>query len=75
MSYYRGKNMIEKKLEINDSCSMSFITWKVAYIEPSATIEYVEHGDYWHGDTVTSADIDKEKAIEIINMLKETFNI
>ncbi len=67
--------MIEKKLEIQGSCSMEFITWEEGAFEPSATIEYVEHGDHWHGDTETSVDIDKEKAIEIINMLKETFAI
>tara|TARA_R110000744_G_scaffold341635_1_gene446834 strand:- start:3712 stop:3915 length:204 start_codon:yes stop_codon:yes gene_type:complete len=67
--------MIEKILEIQGSCSMGFITWEEGAFEPSATIEYVEHGDQWRGDTETSVDIDKEKAIEIINMLKETFAI
>ncbi len=70
-----GKAMIEKKLEIQGSCSMEFIKWEEGTFEPSATIEYVEHGDHWYGDTETSVDIDKEKAIEIIKMLKETFDI
>lgn len=67
--------MIEKKLKIQGSCSIEFITWEDSAFEPSATIEYVEHGDHWHGDTDTSVDIDKEKAVEIIKMLKETFAI
>lgn len=54
---------------------MEFITWEDGAFEPSATIEYVEHGDSWHGDREVSIDIDKKKAIEIINILKETFAI
>ena len=67
--------MIEKKIEIDGSCGMGFITWEEGSFEPSAAIEYVKRGDSWHGDTEISVDIDKEKAIEIINMLKETFDI
>ena len=67
--------MIEKRLEIQGSCSMEFVTWEEGGFAPHATIEYVEHGDHWHGDTETIVYIDKEKAIEIIKMLKETFAI
>ena len=67
--------MKEVTLEIQGNCRMEFITWEGGVFDPSATIEYVEHGDHWHGDTETSVDIDKKKAIEIIKMLKETFAI
>ena len=65
--------MIKKKLEIQGDCSMTSVTWENNEWLPSASIEYISRGDYWHGDT--DIDIDKEKAIEIIKHLKETFSI
>ena len=43
---------------------------------PEITLEYVEHSsDSWYPNNDTSLVIDKEKAIEIIKFLEESFDL
>ncbi len=45
-------------------------------IDNDVYFEYIEHSqDYWNSDSETCVDIDKEKAIEIINFLRLAFDI
>ncbi len=63
------------KVEIGSTCSLERVVYDEAF-SPEITLEYIEHSsDSWYQDNVTSLDIDKEKAIEIIQFLEESFDL
>ncbi len=66
--------MIKKEIEIQGSCTLEVTTWEGTF-EPQACINYIEYGDHWHGNTESCADIDKETAIKMVELLQDTFNI
>ena len=40
------------------------------------TFNYIEHSpDHWYSDVETDVDIDRDKAIEIIKFLRESFDL
>lgn len=68
--------MIEKKIELSSGCTVRFNTWDEGFCPPTVDIEYIERAPHgWYSDTETSVDITKEQAIELVKLLKETFNI
>lgn len=67
--------MKETKLEIGGSCHLTRTEYG-ENVKPDITLDYVEYSsDHWHKDSETSLDIDKEKAIEIIKFLQDSFTI
>ena len=70
MTSYTKDSWVKKKIELSPNCIVELDVWG------GVSLEYTEISpDPWYGDTETSVDIDKEKAKEIIEMLKEAFNI
>lgn len=63
------------QIEIGSTCHLT----KTEYgenISPDVSLDYIERSnDHWYSPTETSLDIDKEKAIEIVNFLKDAFDI
>lgn len=67
--------MTEEKIQISSTCHFIKTTYG-ENVPPDISIDYTEHStDHWHSDSETSIDIDKEKAIEIINFLSDAFNV
>ena len=65
---------METKLEIGRS--LYLIKNEYETIPTDVGFEFTEHSpDSYYSDTVTDVDIDREKAIEIINFLKDAFSI
>ena len=66
--------MAEKVIELTSSCRLTLNTFES--FAPILELEYTEHAcDYWSSNTETTVDIDKEKAAEIIELLKEAYGI
>lgn len=65
---------MQEFVKLSNSCNFVFDMWNSeAY---PVCLEYTEHSaDHWHSDTETSIDIDKEKAIELVQFLKKHYNI
>ena len=58
-----------EKLKLGSSC------WLEDDYGDQASLIYTEHStDYWSGDTETCIDIDKERAVEMIEWLQKKFN-
>lgn len=67
--------MKETQVEIGSSCHLTKTEYG-EHVLPDITIDYIEHSiDPYYSDNETSLDIDKEKAIEIINFLKDAFSL
>jgi len=67
-------NIEEEKFHIEGSCNLVVTKWQG--IAPDVTLDYIEHSpDSWYSNTETSCDIDKEKAIGIIQFLMKSLNI
>ena len=65
-----------KKVEIEVSCWFERFDFNDAAYPSEVTLEYIEKAQYpGYSDTETSHDINKEKAQEIIDFLKESFDI
>ena len=65
---------METKLEIGRS--LYLIKNEYETIPTDVGFEFTERSpDSYYSDTVTDVDIDREKAIEIINFLKDAFSI
>ncbi len=67
--------MEEKKVHLSSSCSISVISYEnISSVDVS--LDYTEHSpSHGYGDTETSVDIDREKAVEIVSALKGAFKI
>ena len=66
--------MSESKLNITNS--MSFVCNKYESLPTDVSIDYTNFSsDHWHGDEEKSIEINKEKAIEIIAFLSESFDL
>jgi hypothetical protein len=64
-----------KQLKIGDDVKLVFDYWPYGDVH-EVTLEYVEHAtDYWSQDQDTSVYLDKDKAIEIVNFLKEVYEL
>ena len=67
--------MTETKLQISQYCDL-VLTEYGGSLSPDMSLEYIEHStDHWHSDETTSADIDKAKAVEIIEFLRGAFGV
>lgn len=62
--------MKETKIEINGSCEIIAYEWE--HIDNEVEIVYASVGRYAEEFIV---DVDKEQAISIIKLLKDTFNL
>ena len=70
----KGKIMEKIYFKIGDTCYLTRADYE-GDADPCITLEYTERqADPYYSDTETSLDIDKEKTVEIINMLKEAFD-
>ena len=66
--------IIDEKLNIGNSCRL--IANYISDMQPDVAIEYTEYStNHWNSDTETSINIDKNKAIEIIEFLKKHFDV
>jgi len=66
--------METKQVEIGATCHLTSTVYSGGSMD--VYLDYIEHSaDHWHSDTETSLDIDKDKAVEIINFLKDAFSI
>ena len=66
--------VITRKVEMSSTCSFEFTHYEG--FKPDVDITYIEHSsDSYYSDSETTIDIDKEKAIEIIKFMKESFGI
>lgn len=66
--------MREKKVNLSRSCCFTYITWE--NFPPSLELEYTEHAtSHGSSDSETSIEIDREKAVEIVELLKEAYGI
>jgi len=64
-----------KTLGIYGSCKLEETTYGEGYV-PDVCLEYTEHSkDHRHHDSETSIDISKEKAVEIIKFLQDSFGL
>ena len=70
--------MSEVKLEISPTCELVCYKYQkyLAEDHTEVTLDYIEHStDHWHSDNETSLDIGKEKALEIIDFLRESYGL
>jgi hypothetical protein len=66
--------MTTKELEIQGK--MKLICTVYNNIPNDVSIDYIEYSpDAWYSDSEVSIDINKQKAIEIIDFLKESFGL
>ena len=66
----------EHKIELSPSCEIVFSCFGSDRVADDCTLDYVEHSPaHGYSYTDTTIDIDKDKAIEIVNALKAHFNI
>lgn len=66
--------MVENKLKVCGSCY--FVETVYGPGIKDVALEYTEHAtDHWSSDTETSIEINKEKAVEIVNFLNKAFSI
>ena len=65
---------MQEFVKLSNSCNFVFDMWNSK--EYPVCLEYTEHSsDHWHSDTETLIDIDKEKAVELVEFLKKHYNI
>lgn len=65
---------MQEFVKLSNSCNFVFDMWNSK--ESPVCLEYTEHSsDNWHSDTETSIDIDKEKAVELVEFLKKYYSI
>lgn len=69
----KGKFMSVEKLEIGGSLVIETQKWE--NVKPEVSIDYVNNGCFDCSDQDVYVSIDKEKAIEIIEFLKKSFDI
>ena len=63
-----------EKVEITTNCRIEVMTYES--FPTTVAICYTEHStDHWCSDSETEADITKDKAVEIITLLKQAFNL
>lgn len=68
--------MESHELELSGGCKMVFSSFASNRLCDDCTLDYVERSPaHGYSDTDTSIDIDKDKAIEIVNALKSHFKI
>jgi len=63
------------QVRLSNTCRLERVVYGGIF-SPEITLEYVEHSsDSWYPNNDTSLVIDKEKAIEIIKFLEESFDL
>jgi hypothetical protein len=68
--------MNEKRVLISNGCCFVQTNYGGAESVKEVDLEYIERSsDHWHSDSETSVSITKEQAQEIIELLRDTFNI
>lgn len=66
--------MVIEELHITRDCLLGAYVYERG--KPDVYLQYVEHSpDHWYGDTETDIDIDREKAVEIVDFLKKHFKL
>lgn len=66
----------EYELELSPSCKLVGTRYNTGTLGSSLSLDYVEHSpDSWYSNSETSIDIDKEKAEEIIHLLKLFYDL
>ena len=66
--------MTRKELELGYDCKLIQTIWECLPTE--VELVYVERqGDPWYGAPTVELEIDKDKAIEIIEFLKEAYGL
>lgn len=61
------------QVELSPTCHLTKFIYGEC-VSADISLDYIEHSsDHYHSDDETSIDIDKEKAVEIVEFLNEAF--